>query len=192
MAGKGDEGIPSVIERLRPLAETYASDFLDRHVILEFNCTSFDVYWLKHHFMHLCGLDCTVPQRFYRSKPKPVKSEVFFDALISGRTNGLNIRHAHNRGVTEDKLSVLPLMLLTPGSVESIAESASRDYRYFFGTNEWCVGVTLTEELPVDPDSDVYAPRTVRNVSISSRSIKQAGTTLYPLTGARIVPPREQ
>ncbi|MBW3090421.1 PBECR4 domain-containing protein [Bifidobacterium miconisargentati] len=191
MTGRRDDGIPDVIERLRPMARLYKRDFLDRHTILEFNGTAFDVHWHKHHFMHLCGLDCTLPQRLYRTKPKPVKSEVFFDMLVSDGMQGLTVRHAHNRGITEDKLSVLPLMLRTPESVESVADSASRDYRYFFGSDEWCVGVTLTEERPVDPDADVYAPRTVRNVSISSRSIRLAGTTLYPLTGARIIPPRD-
>ncbi|WP_181162567.1 MULTISPECIES: PBECR4 domain-containing protein [unclassified Bifidobacterium] len=174
------------------MVETYARDFLNRHIILEFNCTSFDVHWRKHHFMHLCGLDCTVPQRFYRrNKPKPVKSEVFFDALISGHTEELNIRHAHNRGITEDKLSVLPSMLRTPSSVDSVAISSSKDYAYFFGSNEWCVGVTFDDNTSrIDPDTEVYAPRTVRNVSISSRSIKQAGTDIYLLTGSRVIPPR--
>ncbi|WP_165782853.1 PBECR4 domain-containing protein [Bifidobacterium margollesii] len=66
-----------------------------------------DIHWQKRHFMHLRGLECTVPQRLYRRRNKPVRSEVFFDALLSGKTNGLNIRHSHNRGITNDKLSVL-------------------------------------------------------------------------------------
>lgn len=190
MVNRRDDDIPILLNQLRPLAEIYANDFLDRHVILEFSNTAFDVYWKKHHFMHLCGLDCSVPQRFYRQGARPVKSEVFFDSLISGKYKELGIRHAHNKGITKDKMSVLPLMLQTPESVEHIADSVSKDYRYFFGSDDWCVGVTLTDEQPVDPDADVYAPRTVRNVSISSRSIQQAGTMLYPLTGSRIIPPR--
>lgn len=102
------------------------------------------------------------------------------------------IPHLLPNGITKDKLSVLlPLMLRTPESVESVADSASKDYRYFFGANQWCVGVTLTDKHPLDPDSDIYAPRTVRNVSISSKSVQQAGTDLYPLTGARVIPPRK-
>ncbi|WP_133119393.1 PBECR4 domain-containing protein [Bifidobacterium scaligerum] len=190
MVGRRNDDIPAMLERLRPLAECYADNFLGRHVILEFNSTAFDVHWQKHHFMHLCGLDCIVPQRLYRFGAKPAKCEVFFDGLLSGRCKELRIHHAHNRGITEDKLFVLPLMLQTPESVKFIADSASKDYRYFFGSDAWCVGVTLTNEQPVDPDADVYAPRTVRNVSISSRSIQQAGTVLYPLTGARVIPPR--
>lgn len=191
MVSRRDEDIPEVVERLRPLAEIYADDFLDRHTILEFNNTSFDVHWQKHHFMHLSGLDCTLPQRLYRHGARPIKSEVFFDSLLSGSLKELNICHAHNNGITEDKLSVLPLMLHTPESVESVADSASRDYRYFFGVSQWCVGVTLTDEQPLDPDSCIYAPRTVRNVSISSKSVRQVGTELYPLTGARVIPPKE-
>ncbi|OZG59315.1 hypothetical protein BTIS_0046 [Bifidobacterium tissieri] len=185
-----DDDIPAVIERLRPLAVTYKEGLLGRHTIIEFNGMALDIHWQKHHFMHLCGLECTVPQRLYRRKNKPVRSEVFFDALLSGKTKGLNIRHSHNRGITNDKLSVLPMMLLMPESVKYIAESASSDYRYFLGTSQWCIGVTLADEPPLDPDADVYAPRTVRNVSITSRSIQQVGTVLHPLTGSRTITPK--
>lgn len=191
MATRRDDGIPEAIERLRPLAAEYAARLLDRHTILESDGIAFDIHWRKHHFMHLCGLDCTLPQRLYRRKPKPVKSEVFFDALLTGATRELDIRHAHNPGITNDKLSALPLMLAMPDSVESIAESASRDYDWFFGSDEWCVGVTLAAQEPrMDLDTGVYAPRTVRSISISSRSIRKPGTPLHPLTGSRIIPPR--
>lgn len=190
MSGRKNDDIPAILERLRPLAEIYVRDFVDRHIILESDGIVFDVHWRERHFMHLCGLDCTVPQRFYRGHRRPVKSEMFFDAVLSGKTKELNIRHAHNPGITKDKITALPLMLRAPESVESLVESQSHDYDYFFGSTLWCVGVTLSEETPIDPDTGTYAPRTVRNISITSRSITKTGTSPRPLTGWRIIPPR--
>lgn len=190
MGVRRDDDILDVLERLRPMAERYARDFVGRHLILETKDMCIDVHWLERHFMHLCGLDCTLPRRYYRGSVRPVKSEVFFDALVEGRADSLLVRHAHNRGITADKMSVLPMMLQSPESVEGIAESQSRDYDYFFGGTSWCVGVVLADEPPLDPDAGVHAPRTVRNVALTSRSIIRPGTSPKPLTGARVIPPR--
>ena len=181
-----------VIDAFMPLAQLYKQDFLGRHMILEFNNSALDIYWQKRHFMHLCGLDCTVPQRMYKTMGHVVKSEMFFDALIAGNAKKLLPRHSHNAGITRDKLRVLPLLLDSPSSIESIVDSASHNYDYFFGSELWCAGVTASQDQAVDPDTGVYAPRTLRNISIMSRSIKAIQSPSYPLKGWRILPPRKR
>ena len=140
--------------------------------------------------MHLCGLDCTVPQRMYRSGRRVVKSEVFFDALLGGGMRELRPVHSHNAGITRDKMSVLPRLLESPDSIEGMVESVSRDYDFFFGSELWCAGITTSDEQPVDPDVGVYAPRTLRSINIMSRGVRAAGATLQRLDGWRIIPPR--
>lgn len=188
MARRNDAS--DVIDSLIPMAIIYERDFLGRHMILGFDGTAVDVHWQKRHFMHLCGLDCTVPQRMYRSSSSVVKSEVFFDALLTGKTRELRPVHGHNAGITRDKLAVLPMLLASPASIEGVVESASRDYDFFFGAELWCAGVTTTGGQPVDPDAALYAPRTLRNISIMSRSIKAMGSPLHRLDGCRIIPLR--
>ena len=179
-----------VVDSIIPLARIYQQNFLDRHMILDFGGVSLDVCWRKRHFMHLCGLDCTVPQRMYRSGGRVVKSEVFFDALLDGKTKELKPVHGHNVGITRDKLSVLPRLLESPDGIEGMVESASRDYDFFFGSELWCAGITASDEQPVDPDAGVYAARTLRSISIMSRSVRAAGSVLRRLDGCRIIPPR--
>lgn len=179
-----------VVDSIIPLARIYQQNFLDRHMILDFGGVSLGVCWRKRHFMHLCGLDCTVPQRMYRSGGRVVKSEVFFDALLDGRTKELKPVHGHNVGITRDKLSVLPRLLESPDGIEGMVESASRDYDFFFGSELWCAGITASDEQPVDPDAGVYAARTLRSISIMSRSVRVAGSVLRRLDGCRIIPPR--
>lgn len=179
-----------VVDSIIPLARIYQQNFLDRHMILDFGGVSLDVCWRKRHFVHLCGLDCTVPQRMYRSGGRVVKSEVFFDALIDGRTKELKPVHGHNVGITRDTLSVLPRLLESPDGIEGMVESASRDYDFFFGSELWCAGITASDEQPVDPDAGVYAARTLRSISIMSRSVRAAGSVLRRLDGCRIIPPR--
>lgn len=71
----------------------------------------------------------------YRSGGRVVKSEVFFDELIDGRTKELKPVHGHNVGITRDKLSVLPRLLESPDGIEGMVESASRDYDFFLARN---------------------------------------------------------
>lgn len=179
-----------VIDSFVPLARIYNQDFINRHMILEFNGMELDIHWKKKHFMHLCGLECTVPQRMYRSG-KVSKPEAFFDALLSGKATEFLPVHAHNSGITDDKLNAMKLMLDSPDSIDMVTESASNDYDYFFGSDLWCAGVkAVPEDEPIDPDAEVHAPRTLRKVSIMSRSIRIDGKPAYPLDGCRIVPPR--
>lgn len=179
-----------VVDFIAPLARIYQRDFLDRHMILDFSGVSVDVCWRKRNFMHLCGLDCTVPQRMYRSGRSIVKSEVFFDALIDGGIRELRPVHRHNVGITRDKLSALPRLLESPDGIEGMVESSSRDYDFFFGSELWCAGITASDEQQVDPDAGVYAARTLRNISIMSRSVRAVGSAFRQLDGCRIIPPR--
>lgn len=191
MARRGKDA-SDVIDSLTPLARIYERDFIGRHMILRFTGMELDVFWKKKHFMHLCGLDCTVPQRMYRSG-RVSKSEAFFDALLSGGAAEFLPVHAHNSGITGDKLEAMRLMLDSPDSIESVTKSASDDYDYFFGSDLWCAGVKAVpdEEEPIDPDAVVHAPRTLRLVSIMTRSVRMEGSSAYPLDGCRIVPPRD-
>lgn len=190
MARRGKDA-SDVIDSFMPLARIYERDFIGRHMILGFNGMELDVFWKKNHFMHLCGLDCTVPQRMYRSGSVS-KSEAFFDALMSGEAAEFLPVHAHNSGITGDKLEAMRLMLDSPDSIEAVTESASGDYDYFFGSDLWCAGVkAMPEEEPIDPDAVVHAPRSLRLVSIMARSIRMEDSPVYPLDGCRIVPPRD-
>lgn len=47
MAARKNDDIDDVLDRLRPLAEIYARDFIGRHVILEAEDIAFDVHWLN-------------------------------------------------------------------------------------------------------------------------------------------------
>lgn len=116
----------------------------------------------------------------------------FFDQLIAGTLNASDVRHSHNPDITKDKLSVITSMLETPESVTKIVKSVSREFTFFFGTDDWCVGVTEpTESINrIDPDIPVFFPRSLRKGPIGSKSVKKEDADAVPITGFRIIPPR--
>lgn len=193
-----DADMKTLLESLRPMAEQYQREFLNRHVILDTDTESVDVLWLKRNFMHLCGLDYDVPLRKYKGHRHGtiVKSEQFFDDLADGSISPRDVRHHHAPGITADKKSVLSAMLRTPSSLDEdghqggIVDSQSDDYKYFFGTDEWCVGIIESEESRVDPDVPVFFPRTLRKGPITGAAIKRKDTGLRVVTNSRIIPPR--
>ncbi|WEV75611.1 PBECR4 domain-containing protein [Bifidobacterium sp. ESL0800] len=187
------KNLSDAVERLRPIAQAYNDFFLNRHYIFEFANTSIDVHWLKHHFMHLTGLRCDVPLQMRNSYRRrhlqvPSGSEIFYDFLLRNSFGKPEIKAGHNLEIINLKLAALEQLIRMPESVEYIAESGNSKYDFFLGAENWCLGVTCTDEPSIDSDAKVHAPRTAQARSVLSTNITKTGTKPIPIIDTRIIP----
>lgn len=183
-----DEDKKSLVDQLAPLAALYASRLLGKHTVI--SCQGwrdFDVYWQKKEFAHLVGLAYVPPQRYYRQRHRQPSAAVLFDDIIAGNMEGTPTQ-LHNDRITQAKHRALMQALDLEHNARYAVESRPGEFTILFGDEQWCIGITPSKEMmPVDPDAEVFFPRSLRSQNVSDPSLREANTQVHDITLVRVL-----